>query len=79
VYPLPDGEVVFEYRLPGGVVVRDIVEGDGRGQRMVSFHDGRAAEFVDFVLRSGDQFHTAFERRRDNRRWGGLTEFDLAA
>ncbi len=80
LYPLPDGEIVFEYRLPDGVIARYIVEGEGRAQLMISYPDGRPAQFTDFAVRSDDRFRAAaVERRRDNRQWGGLTEFDLAA
>lgn len=44
IYPTPDGNIVFEWRLPGQMIERLEVAGQGKLERMTTYPD-RQAEF----------------------------------
>lgn len=44
VYPLPDGNLMFEWHLHDGIICRIELEGANKGQQMLSFPD-KPAEF----------------------------------
>ena len=48
VYPLSDGNIMLEWRLPQEVIVRFEIEGPGRGEFMTTYPDGQKATFQEY-------------------------------
>lgn len=80
VYPLSDGNIVFEWQFPG-VNLRYEIEGYGRGQVMIS-PKGQLPRFVDFRidLMAIDRFQElTVEAEKRSQAWSGLNELSLAS
>ena len=58
VYALPDGNIMLEWRLDGGGMMRLEVEAEGRGQIMIT-RPGTRAAFIDFQSLQILDFHQA--------------------
>lgn len=42
IYPMPDGNITLEWQLPGDIIRRIEVEGNGRGRMMTTYPDAPA-------------------------------------
>lgn len=81
VYQLPDGNIVLEWRMDDGRILRYEVVEDGTVESMMSYADGREPEFGRFPVSVGhDRFQEAADKYTSRRQWrGGLNEYELAA
>jgi hypothetical protein len=75
VYPIPDGNIVFEYRLENDVIVRYEAEPDGWVERMVSFGDGTKPIFYRFRVQLNRGAFCAVNKLHH----GVLFDFSLAS
>lgn len=81
VYQLPDGNIVLEWRMQDGRILRYEVVEDGSVESMLSFADEREPEFGQFhVAIDQDEFQKAADKSICRNEWrGGLNDFQLAA
>lgn len=81
VYQLPDGNIVLEWRMDDGRILRYEVVEDGTVESMMSYADGREPEFGRFSVSVGhDRFQEAADKYVSRGQWrGGLNDFQLAA
>ena len=80
VYPLPDGNIMFEWHWPEGVREYWEVEGPGQVQVMTAYSDGRPTTFRDYVgltRIAADGFAHPSRPVPDD--LSGLDEYQLAA
>jgi len=69
VFPMPDGGLMLEWGNPSGTVLRLDFAPGGKCQLVITYADGRAAEFVEFISRHDNHPTASPQKAKSKSSW----------